>query len=217
MKGKPMSKARVHNLFESLDGFAAGTHVTLEEPIGGARALFSRFDGRLIHGLGPDVPLTLDRALTTLWGQDIGAEIMGRRKFGPQTGPWTDDGWQGWWEDEPPFMTPVFVLSHYPREPIVFDNGTTFTFLDATPAEALRIAQEAAGGKDVRIGGGPSTVRQFLEADLIDTMHIVTVPVVLGEGTPLWAGLGGIHERFDIATFASGEGLTHQLWNRVRE
>jgi dihydrofolate reductase len=210
-----MSQARVHNLFVSLDGYAAGTSVTLERPIGGAGALFARFDGRFIHGLGVDAPLTVDRALTTLWGQQIGAEIMGRGKFGPQTGPWPQDGWIGWWGDEPPFGTPVFVLSHYPREPIEFANGTSFTFLDASPAEALRIARGAADGKDVRIGGGPSTVRQFLAADLIDMMHLVTVPVVLGEGQPLWAGLGGIHERFQIEVIGSRDGITHQLWNRL--
>lgn len=211
-----MSKARVHNLFVSLDGYAAGSTITVEQPIGQAGALFARFDGRLIHGLGADAPLSLDGALTTLWGQHIGAEIMGRGKFGPQTGPWPDDGWQGWWGDAPPFRTPVFVLTHHPRAPIVFDNGTTFTFLDASPAEALRAAKEAAGGLDVRIGGGPSTVRQFLADDLIDTMHLVTMPIVLGEGTPLWAGLGGVHERFDIQAIAAADGITHQIWNRLR-
>lgn len=211
-----MSKVRIHNMFVSIDGYSAGTEVTFEKPIGEASALFSGFDGRFIHGVGDiDVPLTLDRTLTTLWGQNIGAEIMGRRKFGPQSGPWTDDGWRGWWGDEPPFKTPVFVLTHHPREPIEFANGTVFYFVDASPEEALQLAKDAAGGLDVRLGGGPSSVREFLAADLVDMMHTVTVPVVLGGGTSLWEGLGGIQERFDIEAFVgTGEGRVHQLWNR---
>lgn len=210
-----MTKVRAHNVFVSLDGYAAGEHVTFEQPIGDAGSLFGQFDGRFIHGVGTvDAPLTLDRALTTTWGQGIGAEIMGRRKFGPQTGPWPDDGWRGWWGEEPPFRTPVYVLTHHPRAPIEFANGTVFHFLVATPAEALRVAGAAAGGLDVRIGGGPSTLRRFLAADLVDMLHLITVPIVLGRGTSLWEGLGGLHERFDIVSVASDSGVTHQFWNR---
>lgn len=154
-----MPRTRVHNLFVSSDGFAAGDYVTLEQPIGEAQALFALFDGRVIHGIhGVDEPVTVDRALFSTWGQGIGAEIMGRRKYGPQTGEWPDDGWQGWWGDEPPFLTPVFILTHYPRESIEFANGTSFHFINASPEDALRLAQQAAGGLDVRIGGGPATL-----------------------------------------------------------
>ncbi|MFC0672968.1 dihydrofolate reductase family protein [Brachybacterium hainanense] len=211
-----MTRTRVHNMMVSLDGYAAGTTVTLEEPIGAARALFGQFDGRVIHGVQhADAPITLDRALTSLWGQGVGAEIMGRRKFGPQTGPWPEDGWRGWWGEEPPFRTPVYVLTHHPRPPMEFANGTSFRFVDASPAEALALAQEAAGRLDVRIGGGPTTVRQFLAADLIDMMHLIIVPIVLGEGTSLWEGLGNVQDRFEVETIASPSGLTHQLWNRL--
>ena len=210
-----MPRTRIHNLFVSLDGYAAGDYVTLEAPIGDAGRLFGWFDGRVIHGIDQvDDPVTLDRALTTMWHQGIGAEIMGRRKFGPQVGDWPDDGWRGWWGDEPPFRTPVFVLSHHPHPPIEFPNGTSFHFANAPPHEALRLAQEAANGGDVRIGGGPSTVRQFLEADLIDFMHLVIVPIVLGRGVSLWEGSSGLEDRFSIETVASPSGLTHQLWNR---
>lgn len=210
-----MSRTRVHNLFVSLDGYAAGEHVTFDEPIGGAGRLFGRFDGRAIHGVdGVDAPITVDRALTTLWGQGIGAEIMGRRKFGPQTGEWADDGWQGWWDDEPPFRTPVFVLTHHRRDTIEFANGTSFHFVEGSPAEVLQLAQEAAAGQDVRIGGGPTTVRQFLEADLIDFMHLAIVPITLGRGTSLFGELDGIEDRFDIESVSSPSGLTHQLWNK---
>jgi dihydrofolate reductase len=214
-----MAKVRVHNLNVSLDGYSAGETVTLEKPIGDAGGLFARFDGRFIHGVhGVDAPITLDRALTSTWGQGIGAEIMGRGKFGPQTGPWAeDDAWQGWWEDEPPFHTPVIVLTHHPRSPITFANGTSFHFLDATPADALAYAQDLAPGQDIRIGGGPSTVRQFLAADLIDFLHLVTVPIVLGTGVSLWDGLpDGIQDRFTIESVTSASGLTHHFWNRDR-
>jgi len=210
-----MSRTRVHNLFVSLDGFAAGEHVTLDQPIGDAQRLFGRFDGRGIHGLeGVDAPITVDLALTTLWGQGIGAEIMGRRKFGPQTGEWPNDGWQGWWEDEPPFRTPVFVLTHHPRDPIEFENGTIFHFVNGSPAEVLRLAQGAAPGKDIRVGGGPSTVREFLAADLIDFLHLAVVPITLGRGTSLFGDLEGVEERFDIESVTSPSGLIHQLWNK---
>lgn len=210
-----MSRTRVHNLFVSTDGYAAGDHVTFEKPIGDAAALFSRFDGRVIHGVhGAAAPVTVDRALFSMWGQGIGAEIMGRKKFGPQTGPWPDDGWRGWWGEEPPFKTPCFVLTHHPREPMEFDNGTSFHFIDASPAEALAEATSAADGGNVRIGGGPSMVRQFLADGLVDFMHLVIVPVTLGRGVWLWEGLEGLEKDFTIESLTTASGLTHQLWNR---
>ena len=210
-----MSRTRVHNLMVSLDGYAAGEHVTMEEPIGGAGRLFGWFDGRVIDGIDRVAdPVTLDRALISMWGQGIGAEIMGRRKFGPQVGEWPDDGWRGWWGDEPPFRTPVFVLTHHPHPTIDFPNGTAFHFVDATPQEALDLARQAAKGGDVRIGGGPSTVRQFLLADLIDFMHLMVVPITLGRGVSLWDGTSGVDDRFTIETTTSASGVTHQLWNR---
>lgn len=210
-----MSRTRVHNLNISADGYAAGDHVTFDAPIGGAERLFSGFDGRFIHGVdNVDAPITVDRALTTLWSQGVGAEIMGRRKFGPQQGDWPDDGWQGWWGDEPPFRTPVFVMTHYPRSPIEFANGTSFHFVDASPHDVLRLARQAANGRDVRLGGGPSTVRQFLEADLVDFLHLVIVPVILGSGVPLWKGLSDVEDRFTVETVTTPSGLTHQFWNR---
>ena len=211
-----MPRTRVHNLNISLDGYAAGEHVTMDAPIGGAEQLFSSFDGRFIHGIdAADSPVTLDRALTSMWGQGIGAEIMGRRKFGPQSGDWPEDGWRGWWGDEPPFHTPVYVLSHHPRPDIDFDNGTSFRFVAGTPAEVLDVAREGANGRDVRIGGGPSTVRQFIEADLIDFMHLVIVPITLGRGVSVWQGIEGLQDRYTLESVTSASGLTHQFWNRA--
>lgn len=211
-----MSRTRVHNLFVSIDGYAAGDHVTFEKPIGDAAALFSRFDGRVIHGVhGADAPVTVDRALFSMWGQGIGAEIMGRKKFGPQTGEWPEDGWNGWWGDAPPFETPVFVLTHYPRPSVSFENGTSFHFIDATPEEALRQAREAADGQDVRLGGGPSSISEFLQADLVDFLHFITIPVVLGTGVRVWDHLAGLESRFEVESVSTASGLTHHLWNRA--
>jgi dihydrofolate reductase len=161
----------------------------------------------------PDIPAGPERVLSTGWSQGIGAEIMGRNKFDPKGGSWTDD-WQGWWGDEPPFRTPVFVLTHHPRPPIELNGGTTFHFIDASPAEALEQAQEAANGLDVRIGGGVSTVRQFLANDLVDHMHLAVVPIVLGRGERLWDGLEGVHSRFDIQSVTMPSGVTHLTFTR---
>jgi len=160
------------------------------------------------------VGIGVDEAFASNWRPGIGAEIMGRNKFGPQRGPWKDDKWKGWWGDSPVFHTPVFVLTHYPRPSIELDGGTTFHFIDASPAEALAAAREAAGSLDVRIGGGPSTIRQFLAADLIDHIHIAVVPIVLGRGEPLWTGLEGIEQRFHVESVSSPSGVTHLTFTR---
>jgi dihydrofolate reductase len=211
-----MPRVRVHNLNISLDGFAAGDHVSFDHPIGGAEQLFDQFDGRFTHGVDKVRDrITVDGALTSMWSQGCGAEIMGRRKFGPQSGEWPDDGWQGWWGDEPPFRTPVFVMTHYAHPPIQFANGTSFHFVSGSAKDVLRLAHEAADGRDVRLGGGPTTVRQFLQADLVDFMHLVVVPVVLGRGVALWDGLSDLREQFLIESVTTPSGLTHQLFNRV--
>lgn len=210
------ARVRVDLLNISLDGYAAGTEITFDEPIGGAGELFSRFDGRVIAGVHhADAPITADRAFTSIWGQGVGVEIMGRGKFGPQSGPWPDDDWRGWWGDQPPFGTPVIVLSHFAHETIEFDNGTSFHFVDGDPEDVLARARELAGGKDIRIGGGPATVRQFLAADLIDFMHLTVLPIVIGSGVSLWDGLGGVHSRFDVESVSTSSGVVHQFWNRL--
>lgn len=211
-----MTKVRVHNLNISLDGYSAGGEVTFEKPIGDAGQLFKHFDGRVIWGVHAiDDPIRADHLITSAWNQGIGVEIMGRRKFGPQTGPWPDDGWVGWWGDEPPFRTPVVVLTHHEREPIAFENGTVFHFVDAPAAEALTYARSLADG-DVRLGGGPTSVREFLKADLVDFMHLVVVPVVVGGGVSIWDGCTDLQDGFDVEVVTTGSGLTHQFWNRKR-
>jgi dihydrofolate reductase len=217
-EGYAMGLVRVHNFAVSLDGFGTGEGPTFDAPFGhaGSRLHEWFFPTRTFRSMQhqSDGTTGVDDAFAAAWGPGIGAEIMGRGKFGPQHGPWTDEEWKGWWGDNPPFHTPVFVLTHYPRPSVAMEGGTTFHFVDATPAEALAAAQEAAAGLDVRIGGGPSTVREFLAADLIDHLHAVVVPIVLGRGERLWDGLEGLDERFNIQAVASPSGVTHLTFTR---
>ncbi len=215
-----MSIARVHNLGVSLDGYATGEPQTLDTPFGHAGTklvewLLPTRLGRQNHDVPPGT-IGVDEAFASQWPVDIGAEIMGRNKFGPQRGPWTDEQWRGWWGENPVFHTPVFVLTHHPRPTLEMDGGTTFHFIDASPAEALAQAKEAAGGRDVRIGGGPSTVSEFLAADLIDHLHIALVPIVLGKGVRLWDGLDGFEEQFEVETIGSPSGVAHLTFTRRR-
>ncbi|MGW3071562.1 dihydrofolate reductase family protein [Kitasatospora sp. NPDC001132] len=213
-----MSLVRVHNFSISLDGYGTGEGQSLDAPFGHAAdrlhtwffrtRAFRRMQGKEGGDTG------VDDALARTWGDGIGAEIMGRNKFGPQRGPWQDEEWRGWWGPNPPFHTPVFVLTHHPRPSLEMEGGTVFHFVDASPEEALRRAREAAGGLDVRIGGGPSTVRAFLEADLVDHLHVVVVPVLLGRGEPLWTELEGLERRFRTEAVASPSGVTHLTFTR---
>nr|WP_238435701.1 MULTISPECIES: dihydrofolate reductase family protein [unclassified Frankia] len=146
--------------------------------------------------------------------RNIGAEIMGRNKFGPLRGPWLDHEWQGWWGDEPPFHTPVFVLTHHLRPSFTLGE-TTFHFLDTTPQEALKQAKAAAAGRDVRIGGGITTLREFLDADLIDEMHIAVAPIELGSGVRLWESPEELTDRFHLERVPRPNGFVHHFfWRR---
>lgn len=217
-----MSAVRVHNFSISLDGFATGEGRSFDAPFGHAGQRLhewmfaTQFARRMFGEKGGGVGV--DHAFAARHEPGIGAEIMGRGKFGPQTGPWadlgTDEEWRGWWGPNPPFHTPVFVLTHHRRPPLEVDGGTVFHFIDAGPADALALARDAAGDLDVRLGGGPTVVRDFLAADLVDTMHLVQVPIVLGRGERLWDGLEGIEERYDIEVVGSPSGVTHMTWTR---
>jgi dihydrofolate reductase len=208
----------VHNFSVSLDGFGTGEGQTLDAPFGHAGTrlhewFFATRTFQSMHGES-DGQGGVDESFALNWASGIGAEIMGRNKFGPQRGPWADDEWKGWWGDDPPFHTPVFVLTHHPRPPIEMKGGTTFHFVDAEPAEVLDRARDAAGGLDVRIGGGPTTVREFLAADLIDHLHVVVVPIVLGRGERIWEGQEGLEARFSVETTSSPSGVTHLIFDR---
>jgi dihydrofolate reductase len=216
-----MSRVRVHNFSVSLDGFGTGDGQSLEAPFGhaGTRLHEWFFPTRSFKGFhetqeDPGGSSGVDDAFASNWSAGVGVEIMGRGKFAPQRGPWANEEWKGWWGDDPPFHTPVFVLTHHPRPVIEMEGGTTFHFIDAPPDAALAIAQKAAGGLDVRIGGGPSTVRQFLAADLVDYMHVVIVPIVLGRGERLWDGQEDLEQRFDVESVSSPSGVTHVTFTR---
>ena len=219
---------RVQNFFLSSDGFGAGFDQSLQSPFGHAEP--SETDGTT-----PSLPFDMGRwaFATASWpmnagngtrglddyfirdfNRNIGAEIMGRNKFSPLRGPWENLDWQGWWGDTPPFHTPVFVLTHHPRPSLTLAD-TTFHFIDATPADALQQALATADGKDVRIGGGVATVRQFLDADLIDTMHVAVSPITIGRGERLWQTPDELLDRFHLERIASPSGVTHHLfWRR---
>jgi dihydrofolate reductase len=189
-----VTKVRVESLTVSLDGYVAGPHQSLENPIGvGASGLHAwAFSTRTFQEkvMSADGGATgVDDEIAARGFTNIGAWILGRNMFGPIRGPWPNDEWKGWWGDNPPYHVPVFVLSHYPRDAISMEGGTTFNFVTGGIREALALARDAAGGKDVRIGGGANTIRQFLEERLIDEMHFAISPVIIGAGEPLFHGL----------------------------
>ena len=217
-----MTKLRVHNLAVSLDGFATGEGRTFDAPFGhaGGRLMewffptrtFVSMTGHDDEAVGSGTTGLDDGFAAASW-DSIGVEIMGRGKFGPQEGPWQDESWRGWWGEEPPFHTPVVVLTHHGR-PDLKVGETDFLFRDLAPREALDLATSLAGGKDVRLGGGPTVVREFLDADLVDYLHIVVSPIILGRGVSLWDGQEGIEQRFDIETTASPSGVVHHVFTR---
>jgi dihydrofolate reductase len=188
-----MTKLRVNSFGMSLDGCGAGPHQSLTNPLGeGGEALHesitsTRTFKRMYGGEGGETGKDDDFVARGM--ANIGAWILGRNMFGPVRGPWPDDEWKGWWGDEPPYHRPVFVLTHHPRASFTMKGGTTFHFITDGIHAALKRATEAAGGKDIRLGGGVATIQQYLRARLIDEMHLVISPVVLGAGEILFAGL----------------------------
>ncbi|TWS26389.1 dihydrofolate reductase [Tsukamurella sputi] len=212
-------QVRVHNFAISLDGFGTGADQSPDAPFGHAGGslmtwFFGTRRGAAIHGLS-SAARGVDDAFSEAWDEGIGVEIMGRGKFAPTPEVLADESWRGWWGEETPFTTPIIVLTHHPRPSFTTGDGVEFRFLDAAPAEAVAVAREIAGDEDIRIGGGPSTVREFLAADLIDHLHVVEVPIVLGRGERLWDGLEGVQERFAIESTASPSGVVHRVFTRL--
>src|ERR1700679_822819 len=190
---KPMTKLCVRNFSVSIDGFGAALHQDINNPIGvGGLALFEWFFATRtfckMHGKEGGAT-GIDEDFAARGFHNIGAWILGRNMFGPIRGAWPDDSWKGWWGDTPPYHVPVFVLTHHARPPIPMKGGTTFHFVTGGIHEALARAREAANGKDVRVGGGVSTIRQYLEAKLIDEMHLAVAPTLMGKGENLLARL----------------------------
>ncbi len=208
---------RVQNFTVSRDGFGAREGQSLERPFGhadpGELMAWALGTAGFPNRSGPGGSRGLDDYFTRDFGNNIGAEIMGANKFSPHRGPWENHEWQGWWGDEPPFHTPVFVLTHHLRPSFTLSD-TTFHFVDGEPAEVLEQARGAAQGKDVRLGGGAAVVREFLDADLVDTLHVAVAPVELGAGSRLWESPDELLDRFHCDVVPSPSGVTHHLFWR---
>ncbi|MGG7581808.1 dihydrofolate reductase family protein [Rhizobium sp. YTUHZ045] len=208
-----MSKVRVAGFSVSVDGFGAGPEQSLNDPLGKRgpemfqwffhtrtfRAMMGKDDGS--SGIDEDYA---SRAMA-----NFGAFILGRNMFGPIRGEWPDDAWKGWWGPNPPYHAPTYILTHYPREPLVMEGGTTFHFVTGGIHEALDQAKASAGDKDVKIGGGVATVRQYLQAGLIDELHFAVSPVVLGKGEAMFAGIDLPALGFRVVEHAASEKATH--------
>lgn len=214
----PTPRVRVNGFSISLDGFGAGAGQSGAEPLGiGGERLHEWTIGtrsfRRAHGRDGGTEGVDDRI-----GQEgvdgVGASIMGRNMFGPVRGPWPDDGWRGWWGDDPPFHHPVFVLTHHARRPIEMDGGTTFHFVTGGIHDACRRALEAADGRDVRVGGGVATVREFMRAGLVDDLHLAVVPVLLGAGERLFAGLDAVAAGYEVRELIPSATVTHMRLTR---
>lgn len=208
---------RVHNFNVSSDGYGAGEGQSLERPFGhadpGTMFAWAGATASWPNRTDPGGSRGLDDYMTRDFHRNIGAEIMGRNKFSPYRGPSSDHDWQGWWGDEPPFHTPVFVMTHHTGPPLTLSD-TTFHFVDAEPAAVLQQARDAADGKDVRLGGGAATIRQFLDADLVDTLQVTVSDVVLGGGSRLWTSPNELDDRFHHDVVPSPSGVVHHLFWR---
>lgn len=217
-----MSKLRVQSFTISLDGFGAGPHQDLENPLGvrGPELMEWFFHTRVwrrMHGpaeAGDEGETGVDNTVAEQGFEGVGAWILGRNMFGPIRGPWPDEGWKGWWGEEPPYHTPVFVLTHYPRPPLKMAGGTEFHFVTDGIGTAWAEAKAAAGGRDVRLGGGVSTVRQYLRAGLVDEMHVAVRPVLLGHGESLWEGLDLRALGYECTRYVAGERAAHMWLHR---
>ena len=213
-----MSKVRVAGFGISLDGFSAGIEQSLNDPLGkrGPEIFQWFFRTRTfgaMHGKGGG-SVDVDDAFARQSMENFGAFILGRNMFGPIRGPWQDDSWKGWWGPNPPYHAPTFVLTHHEREPLVMEGGTTFYFVTGGIEEALSRAKQAAGDKDVKIGGGVSTVRQYLRAGLIDSLHLALAPVALGQGEALLSGIDLPALGFSVTEHKATEHATHLVLSK---
>jgi dihydrofolate reductase len=213
-----MSKLRLRSFSISIDGYGAGPNQDLANPLGvGGPALHQWFFAtRTFQKIqaGDAGKTGIDDDFASRGFSNIGAWILGRNMFGPIRGPWPDDKWKGWWGDNPPFHVPVFVLTNYPRPSIVMEGGTIFHFVTDGIHAALARATEAAEGKDVRLGGGVATIRQYLREALIDEMHLAISPVLLGSGENLFAGIDAAGLGYECTEHVAGEKATHMVLTR---
>ncbi len=213
-----MSRVRVESFTISIDGYGAGPDQSIDNPLGvGGEALHdwivSARAWRQMHGKEGGAP-GIDDDFAARAGKNIGAWIMGRNMFGPVRGPWPDMTWKGWWGKNPPFHAPVFVLTHHARPPLHMEGNTTFHFVTGGIHEALDQARQAAGGRDVQIGGGASTIQQYLRAGLIDDLHVAIAPVLLGGGERLFEGVDLPALGYECVEFVGSEKATHVVFGR---
>ncbi len=209
-----MSRLRVQSFGISLDGYGAGPDQDLQNPLGvrGPEIMAWFFPTRFfrrMHAGADDGETGIDNGIAEHSFDNLGAWILGRNMFGPVRGPWPDDSWKGWWGEEPPYHTPVFVLTHHARAPLKMAGGTEFRFVTGGIHAALREARAAAEGRDVRLGGGVSSVRQYLREALIDELHLAVRPILLGRGENLFAGLDLHALGYECAKSVAGERATH--------
>jgi dihydrofolate reductase len=213
-----MTKVRVAGFALSIDGFGAGPEQSLNDPLGkrGTELHQWFFPTRTFRTMigKEDGTTGVDNSYAERAMSGFGAFILGRNMFGPIRGEWPDDSWKGWWGTNPPYHAPTFILTHYPREPIVMEGGTTFYFVTEGPEAALEKAREAAGGLDVKIGGGVSTVRQYLQADLIDELHLVVSPIVLGRGEAMFSGIDLPSLGFKVTEHVATEHAMHVVLSK---
>jgi dihydrofolate reductase len=209
-----MSRLRVNAFGISIDGYGAGPDQALENPMGiGGMALHRWvFGTKTFQKMTGDSSVGregIDDDFAARGFDNLGAWIIGRNMFAPSRGPWTDDGWKGWWGDTPPYHVPVFVLTHHARAPLAMQGGTTFHFVTEGIDAALKRAKEAAQGKDVRLGGGVATIRQYLAAGLIDEMHLAVAPALLGRGENLFIGIDAVSLGYKCTQHVASENATH--------
>ena len=210
-----MSKLRVLSFAVSLDGFSAGVDQDLEHPLGvrGPELMEWFFPTRMFQRMygSREGETGIDNGFAERGFDNLGAWILGRNMFGPVRGPWPDESWRGWWGEEPPYRVPVFVLTHHARAPLQMAGGTTFHFVTGGIHEALERAREAAGDRDIRLGGGAATVREYLQAGLIDDLHLALRPLLLGRGEALFAGLDLDALGYECTGMQPGERAVHMF------
>jgi dihydrofolate reductase len=213
-----MSRLRVESFSLSLDGFGAGPNQDLENPLGhGAKAIFEWFFPTLTFTKMTGQPggtTGIDNQFASRGFEGIGANIMGRHMFGPVRGAWPNEEWKGWWGPNPPYHSPVFVLTHHKREPIEMEGGTTFFFVTDGIESALKQARQAAGGKDIRLNGGVSVIRQYLSKGLVDYMHLAVSSKLVGSGENLFSGLDLVKLGYSVKESAKGKNAMHVIFEK---
>jgi dihydrofolate reductase len=213
-----MSKVVIHNIAVSIDGYSAGLDQDINNPLGvnGTDLMAAFFETKTFrdqHGLeGGETGIDNDFSVESMAGK--GAWILGRNMFGPIRGPWPNEDWKGWWGEEPPYHVPTFVLTHHAREPVEMKGGTTFYFVTDGIHSALEQAKAVAGDLDIRIGGGVSTIRQYLTERLLDELHLVVRPIFMGRGEKLFDGLDLRELGYKVDKWVSGERAMHLLVSR---